>query len=456
MAEQGAYDFNKKEDFDYSHSYDFLGGVGLGRSDLEANRIRLEKLGTFDLEPVDPPPDQTQVNEVVRLATLVCHSKERETLLKRVSDVKDPRMEVIWNNKHSSHRYFEWALHCLDRQVTDWQLIRPGAYIPNRKTVTPNREIVHANVGDKVLVENLKSRPELNGKIGVIAMEEGARWIVEFTDILQTVSLSKSNCSFTRKDQKLSQNELPKGLKVNIVKLSSESGQILNGMEGFVMERKNDRYTVRLDLTGELKSIKEDNLHVVLPTHWIERFDDSSGKNFYVNSITGVTTWDHPILGRKSSEKAEFINPPTETDTKADDSDEFDRAGFLRDEAKRLKLDKSRDSNTVNISKVEEAISELRGILEVSKGSSPMFVGLASELVEILASARPDEKAKWLVLALELLFEDFRKLRFNKKQISTLLDKIETVIAEKSFSNDVIEWILGGLKIAIPSPYTLF
>ncbi len=50
-----SYDFNKREDYDYSFSYDYLGGMGLGKSEVELERIHKSKLGNYDLTTVDPP-----------------------------------------------------------------------------------------------------------------------------------------------------------------------------------------------------------------------------------------------------------------------------------------------------------------------------------------------------------------------------------------------------------------
>lgn len=456
-----AYDFNKREDFDYSHSYDYFGGMGLGRSEVEAEKMRKEKLGTYDLEPVDPPSDPAQEAESVRLAHVLHESKERDALIKRVVELKDKRMEVIWNKDHPNHKYLIWALHCLDRQIVDWQLIRRGCSGARSSSVPKDftEPISKVQIGARVEIDNLKSRPELNHKIGTVVREEGTRWIVEFRDIQQTVSISKSNCSYTNKTLKRDPNLLPKGLKVRIMNLTSDSGKFLNGIDGYVISHNAERYTIRLDSSSELKAIKRDNLHVVLPNEWTERYDDSEGKFFFVNSNTGETSWVHPILGNVKSPEAkrsEVIRQADESESDKDESEGFERAQFLREEAKRLKLDKKHDSATVSSLKIEEALLNLRTVFNVVKGEHPFFVGFPRDLVQIITESSDEEKAKWLILGLVLLSEDLKQLKFNKKQLTCLLEKIESIIEDKSFSPEITDWIIGGLKIAIPYSHSLY
>ena len=248
-------------------------------------------------------------------------------------------------------------------------------------------------------------------------------------------------------------------MKVQIINLTSDSGKILNGIDGYVISYNADRYTIRLGSSSDLKSIKRENLHVVLPNEWIERFDDSEGKFFFVNSSTGETSWVHPILGNVKSpedKRNEVIRQAEESESDNDESEGFERAQFLRDEAKRLKLDKKHDSATVSMKKIEEALFNLRTIFNVVKGEHPLFVGFPRDLVQFCTESYDGEKAKWLILALVLLSEDLKQLKFNKKQLTCLLEKIESIIEDKSFSPEVIDWIIGGLKIAMPYSHSLY
>lgn len=464
-----SYDFNKREDNDYSHSYDYLGGVGLGRDEVKADRLKEAQKGKYDLEPVDPPPE---TEEVVRIATLVHKAKERDALLKKIREVKDRRMEVVWNTSHRAHAYFLWALHCMDREVVNWQSVRRGN--PQRRVSEappPQRSI---KIRDNVEVSNLKARPELNGKTGTVTGENetNTRWLVEFSDIMQTVSISRDNCTWTNKVISSTSKTLPRGLKVEIRKLTSDTGKLLNGMEAYISEFNADsqRYLVRLDLTGEIKSLKEENLYIPPPSDWIERIDESSGKSFFVHSKSGETTWRHPILRRvthkrKTDEKEtkdEFIgaeSSSSQDDAEAPSADEetgFDRTSFLLQEEKRLRLDKKRNFSGKKIDEViQERLTVLRGILGLppENDAEPLFVGYPKMLLESLKSNPVD--ARSLFTATKVVFEDFKKLKFNKQQLSGLLDRIDLVIEEESFSVDSTEWIVGALQLASPVGYSV-
>ena len=119
--------------------------------------------------------------------------------------------------------------------------------------------------------------------------ETRTRCLVEFSDIMQTVSISRDNCTWTNKVISSNSKTLPRGLKVEIRKLASDTGKLLNGMEAYITDFNADsqRYLVRLDLTGELKSLKEENLYIPPPADWIERIDESSGKSYFVHSKSG-------------------------------------------------------------------------------------------------------------------------------------------------------------------------
>ena len=81
-----SYDFNKREDYDYSFSYDYLGGMGLGKSEVETERIRKSKLGTYDLTPVDPPE---ACQEVIKIAQMIHDSDQREALVNEIMKSRD-------------------------------------------------------------------------------------------------------------------------------------------------------------------------------------------------------------------------------------------------------------------------------------------------------------------------------------------------------------------------------
>ena len=451
-----SYDFNKRDDFDYQHSYDYFGGVGLGKAEHDAEIARKAKLGTYDLVPVAPPVDEQLRLEIVRVAALVNKSAQRESLLAKVAQAKDKRMEFVWNKQHSGHAYFVWALHCLDREVVDWELIRPSSGV-EATTSRSQPAVVPVNKGDRVEVTDLKARPELNGKVGTVVGEANNRWLVEFSDIAQTISLPKDKCAKTsRSEPQASSERLPLGLRVEVMKLQSEQGKAMNGMEGFVtgFSSESQRYTVRLELTGELKSLKRENLHIVLPPGIEERIDEASGQPYYLTLASGAVSWRHPILGNRKK-KSEFVNPESGDEaTETPAAGEFDRDEFLEQERKRLRLDKKRQG--VTDEKVEDALLLLRERLEIGpKSASPLFVGSAAALLSQLDTAHESERTKYLFVGLQVLFADFKQLKFNKRQLTGLLERVDEICESRSVSPALEDWIRGGLKVAMPGTYTV-
>eukprot|EP00873_Tetraselmis_striata_P035234 jgi/Tetstr1/455498/TSEL_042326.t1 len=46
---------------------------------------------------------------------------------------------------------------------------------------------------------------------------------------------------------------------------------------------------------SDLLWIAEQALQAPLPTNWSQYYDNASGNDYFVNDITGVTTWEHPL-----------------------------------------------------------------------------------------------------------------------------------------------------------------
>ncbi len=336
-----SYDFNKREDYDYSYSFDYLGGVGLGKEQVRAEKDRASKLGTYDMQPVEAPQDESMRNDIITLAQSLSKSKQKESLRKKINELKDKRTEFVWNRNHPHHSYFQWASHCIDRQVPNWTSIPPTAPAKSKPVTATIKESI--NVGDWVDVDGVSARPELNGKRGlVVDVLPNDRFKIEFPDVSQTVSLSSAKCSKPNRAgvKSCPDNQLPQAIKVEVMNLQSDQGKLLNGSVGFVVNysRESGRYTIRLEEGGGTKLLKKENLHVCLPPGWEEQVDPSSGDRFYRETISGRVTWDHPILGKKkeggfSEEEAE----PGDTG-----SEDFDREAFLEQERKRIKLDRER------------------------------------------------------------------------------------------------------------------
>ena len=339
-----SYDFNKREDYDYSHSFDYLGGVGLGKTEVRTEKDRVSKLGKYDLAPVDPPIESAKRDEIINVANLIHKSAQRESLFKKINELRDIRTEFVWNKSHEFHAYFVWALHCIDRQVPNWLNI--GA---SSSSTDPDAQSVLQPllVGDWVDVNHVQARPELNGKRGIVLqLLSSDRVKIDFPDINQAVSLPSSKCTKSNRSgiKPVPTSQLPQAIKVEVVGLTSDSGKLLNGFVGYVVGFNNEsqRYTVRLD--EGTKSLKKENLYVCLPPGWEGRFDESSGDRFYTETASGKVSWEHPILAKPRPVEG----PHNEGYEEGSESD-FDRVEFLEQEKKRIRLDRDRaaaDRNT--------------------------------------------------------------------------------------------------------------
>jgi hypothetical protein len=203
-------------------------------------------------------------------------------------------------------------------------------------------------------------------------------------------------------------------------------------------------------IEGEMKSIKEANLKIPPPPGWTENFDPSTGKYFYTNG--GQVSWNHPLVGKKRSHEED------QEDEIRDSETGFSRSEFLMNEEKRLKL--NRRKKGIDPDDVSCRLIELRKIMLGGDLTEILFTGTPQVLVSVIESTDADmvERNKHLIAGLFILLEDYRKLRFNKIQLTALMDKIEDLfesVGEHTFSPSIIEWIIGGLKLAVPISYSV-
>ena len=452
-----AYDFNKRDDFEYSHSFDYLGGVGLGKAEFEAERVRKSKLGKYDLVPVDPPADALVRDEIIKVAQLVHDSKNRDSLMAKIKQLKDSRMEFVWSSVHMHHKYFEWALHCLDREVVNWRNIRASGFVPKPSSV-PTQPPKDVEVGDWVEIRELQARPELNTKIGKVIEKQGDRFQIDFPDIAQIVSISKSKCTKASSSCSRSKDRFPRGLRVEVMGLSSEQGKLLNGLEGYVMDfnSETNRYTVRL--SNEMKSLKKENLFVCLPAGWTQEVDPASGEAFFRDVTTNKVTWEHPILGaaKKFKIPSEFVESPGNHESASsgdeDEAADFSRSEFLEQERKRLRLDKKRQ--TTNEESLRDTIRSIHTALGIptEDENSVIFDGSPRELLEELEKTEDGSMVNRLCyVALLMILEDLLQLKFNKKQLVGYQEHLDEILESGSVGPGMLEWIKAGLKIAAPA-----
>lgn len=474
-----SYDFNKREEFEYSHSFDYFGGVGLGKHAVDAVRDKELKRGTYDITPVAPPANLNERDDIIRIATLVHDSRNRESLLSKIRQQKDTRMAFVWDETHEYHPYYVWALHCIDREVKNWTQIIAASARPRSRTEAPaDTPAVHKqfNVNDWVDISGIQARPELNGKKGRVSSVDPTtrRLLIEFPDILQTVSISESKCQpSSASGIASSQSHLPQGLRVEIKNLTSEQGKKLNGAEAFIVSynKVTERYTVRLnDASNELKSLKADNLHACLPPGWTEQVDQSTGETFYREIASDRVTWSHPVLGgankadkRKTASQSEFVGEASNDDSTSEPEDDagpssFKRGEFLDQERKRLRLDKKRQAGEASEANLRETLQLIRSKFSLFPLDTrePLYIGTAKTLLDaILAASSEQEQIRLLYIALEVICQDLRKLKFNKRQLVGFLEHLDQILEEESFSEPIKEWIIGGLKLAAPISYSI-
>lgn len=472
-----SYDFNKREDFEYSHSFDYFGGVGLGKTAIDAQRERESKRGTYDITPVSAPTDVNERNEIIRVASLVNESKNRDSLLSKISQQKDARMSFVWDKAHKYHAYYRWALHCVEREVENWTEILPPGDRPKSRISKDSAEgHTQFKVNDWVVIAGIRARPELNGKVGRVTSVDTSsqRLEIEFPDIQQTVSIAESKCK--RSDTGClvyPKNQLPQGLRVEIKNLTSEQGKRLNGAEAFIISynKEIDRYTVRLnDADSEHKSLKRDNVHVCLPRGWTEQVDQSTGETFYREIASNKVTWSHPILDiankvekRKSATQSEFVSGTNEDDSASEVDDDagspsFKRAEFLDQERKRLRLDKKRQAGEATEDNIRETLLRIRSKFHIVSAelTTPLYIGTAKTLLDAIQTAgNKQEEVKLSYIALEVIFEDLRKLKFNKRQLVGFLEHLDQILEEESIGELLKDWIIGGLKLAAPISYSI-
>jgi hypothetical protein len=446
-----AFNFNKKDDFDYNAGYDYLGGVGLGRAEEEANRIKLAVRGTYDLEPVEPPSDTNLVDKILKTANTIHRSKNRCTLVGKIKQAMDSSMRFVWDTTSPSHAYYEWAQHCIDREVQNWPCIRPT----NQKSAPISKnesQIYKPVVGDWVEVFGIQSRPELNGKYGSVISEASGRMQVLFPDIHETVSIKISNLKKSKRRKIIDKKVLPKGLKIQIVNLNSDKGQMLNGQCGTVTDYSPppvDRYMIRLDLDNSSKNVKIENIKIPLPTGWVELFDESLDKVYYSNNETKQTTWTHPIFHYDPSH-----NENSDIDDEEEEDGEFSRNQFLKEEEERLGLNKKKQKTAESIEHVILKFREQFGIRPPS--GVPLFVGTPRGLAEdIELNLNKNLKGiEKIYITIEIIRNDLNKLMNNKIQFSELIDNIEKIENSEYIPN--LSYFTSALKIAVPETYTIY
>ncbi|EER16831.1 hypothetical protein Pmar_PMAR011345 [Perkinsus marinus ATCC 50983] len=305
------YDFNKREDYDYHVSYDYLGGQ-LGRDLLSEKRKKERKKGRYDMRPVRAPDDEVLRNRIVKTAEFVCKSKNPEGLENKIKSSKDPKMLFIRDEEHEAHQYYLWAKHCINREVKDWELITPENESAKRKQQqTEELKDTEANfsIGTRVEVLGLKSKPELNGTSGTVVGKNSrsGRFEIKLDKTASIMAIKPDNLMYApetaeeaaeRKKKQKESGILPDGCAVHVAGLKSASATWINGQYGIVVGWNSDkkRYDVKLNCDGSIKQLKPENVRVKLPEGWTEYWDEDQQRHYYVENATKKVTWKHPVF----------------------------------------------------------------------------------------------------------------------------------------------------------------
>lgn len=326
----GSYDFKKREDWDYKHSYNFMAGW-LGQEEADKERKRKKKLGTVDL-PAPPIPDDTAlVENIEKTAKHVQQNKDPEVFERLVQDrnKNKPGWDFFTEGK-PGYDYYKFCRHCAERQVN------PRPLAEQAKKVKQDRDLKQANVkanvfaagtGEKLPVKEavfkvgelmevlgVKSKPDYNGKIVRVLKyhPEADRYEVKFEggryDTV-VVKLKEENLMYSAveerqmKDEKeeMPEGELPNGTRVEIRGLQSDASKWMNGQKAIIVQwdRDADRYEVRMEVNNDIKKVKPANVRPELPEGWEEHYDEHLGRSYYLNVQTQKVTWRHPNVANQ-------------------------------------------------------------------------------------------------------------------------------------------------------------
>lgn len=333
FRDDGSYDFKKREDWDYKHTYDYMAGW-LGQGEAEAERKRKRKLGTVDL-PAPPLPADKALVETIEKAAGHVHKSSDPAVFERLIQEKNkgkPGWDFMSETGHGRD-YYVFVRHCLERKV------EPRPLAEQARKVKEDREKKEANVrnnvfaagsgapaapkeavfkeGELMEVLGLKNKPDYNGKI-VRVMKyhpDVDRYEVRFEggryDSV-VVKLREENLMYSAVEQKevdegkeMPEGEIPNGTKVEIRGLQSESARWMNGQKALVVcwDKETERYELRLEIDNTIKKVKAGSIRIELPEGWEEHYDEHLSRHYYINSKTQKVTWKHPTV---QNQRAKF------------------------------------------------------------------------------------------------------------------------------------------------------
>mmetsp|Transcript_4802 Transcript_4802/g.15061 ORF Transcript_4802/g.15061 Transcript_4802/m.15061 type:complete len:543 (+) Transcript_4802:136-1764(+) len=328
FRDDGSYDFKKREDWDYKHTYKFMAGW-LGQAEAEAEKKRKKKLGTTDMPPPPAPTDAALADLIEKTARHV-HKSNDPTVFERVIQDKNKgnRSWAFLEEGGEGNDYYKFARHCLEREVD------PRPLAEQARKVIMDRELKQANArnnvfaagmggeqklplkeaafknGELMEVVGLRNKPDYNGKIVRVMKYHPAadRYEVQFeggrynTVVVKLREENLMYSSVTKRDaedeEEMPEGEIPNGTKVNIHSLQSEAARWMNGQKAVVVQwdKETERYELRLELNNDIKKVKPANVKVELPEGWEEHYDEHLSRSYFINTKTQKVTWKHPTI----------------------------------------------------------------------------------------------------------------------------------------------------------------
>jgi len=334
FRDDGSYDFRKREEWDYKHSFNYMAGW-LGTEEAETERKRKKKLGKTDLPAPPLPEDAAMVETIEKTARHIHKSSDPVVFERLVREKQKGKAEFSFLEETGHGRdYYNFVRHCLERQVEPRALAeqarkvkedrdRKAANVKNNVFAAgsgapsaPKKEAVF-KVGEYMEVLGIKSKPDYNGKIvKVMAYHPDVdRYEVRFEGGRYDTVLARfreENLMYSTvqerqggDEKEMPEGEIPNGTKVEIRGLQSDTARWMNGQKALVIcwDKDSERYEVRLQLNNDIKKVKAGNLRAELPEGWEEHWDEHLQRHYYLNSTTQKVTWKHPVV---SNQRAKF------------------------------------------------------------------------------------------------------------------------------------------------------
>lgn len=326
FRDDGSYDFKKREDWDYGHSYGYMAGW-LGQEEAAAEKKRKRKMGKTDF-PAPPLPQDAALVDTIEKSALHVHKSPDSDVFERLIREKNkgkPGWGFLEETGHG-YDYYKFVRHCLDRKVEPRPLaqkalqikedrekkeanVRNNVFTAGSGAPAPKKEAVF-KTGELMEVLGLKNQADFNGKIVRVLRyyPDLDRYEVKFEGGRYdgvAAKLREENLMYSAVEEKtvleskeLPEGEIPNGTKVEIRGLQSETARWLNGQIALVVQWdvEGERYDLRLEVNNAIKKVKPANIQIPLPAGWEEHYDEHLSRHYYINTKTQKVTWKHPTV----------------------------------------------------------------------------------------------------------------------------------------------------------------